>query len=205
MKKSKSCHPWMYMLLILLICLVPFLVANYIYRYHDRIHLARHYHGQLYRQMPQLSSMQVMNLSGDHFQFKKMHGKWLLLYVSPECCTSTLCHHNVYNLRAMRGILVKQEKRFHAFILMPDYCRLQSLSPIISKDDSVKPWFATTQMIQHFYAKIDAKIPRKLNWSGQHLFFIDPSGYLVMHFIGTQPPMGWLQDFKLLLKVAQHA
>jgi hypothetical protein len=76
---------------------------------------------------------------------------------------------------------------------------------MISKDDSVKPLFATAQMIQQFHAKIGAKISGKLNWSGQHLFLVDPSGYLVMHFLGTQPPMGWLQDFKLLLKVAQHA
>ena len=203
--RRKSYRPWLYMLLMLIICLAPFVAANYFYRHHNQIHFARHYHGQLYRNMPQLSSAQLIDSSGVGFTLKHMRGQWLLMYVSPGCCTTQLCRHNIYNLRAMRGILVKDEKRFHAYVLMPASCRLQPLPSMITKDDSVTPWFATSLLRHQFQQAIDAKSSGHLDWSKEHLFFIDPHSYVVMHFLGTQPPTGWLQDFKLLLKVAQHA
>ena len=205
MNKYKTYRPWVYMLLMLLICLAPFVVANYLYRHHKQIHFTRHYHGQLYSPMPKISSSTFMGASGKSFSLKKMHGKWLLIYTSTDCCKSTLCMHNIYNLRAMRGILIKDQQRFHSFIIMPSYCRLKPMAPMISKDDSVTSWFATTDMLQKFQSLVDLNSERKLNWSGQHLFFVDPNGYLVMHFLGTQSPTLWLQDFKLLLKVGQHA
>lgn len=182
-----------YLLVILLICLAPFWVANYILKHHHDLALHKNVHGFLYHVPPDIEGF-------PSFERRSSSRHWSLLYITKGCCKSQACQNNAYNLRASRGILVKDERLFQSYIAMPNDCQARGLSHKLFKDDSVHPIFYSDHQLEELKKKIK-QAAHSIDWVDDQLFIVDPFEKVVLHYPGDGAPTDWLQDFKLLLKV----
>ena len=193
-----------YLLAIIVICLAPFLVANYVYDHHAQLPLSKDIHGHLYAPTPSVHQLEFENRQQQSLQWNNRKKQWFLLYYTSSCCYGDLCQKNVYNLRAARGILVKDERRFHSFVLMPHRCQAENIPALMLKDDSVTPLYYKEKTRDQLKSIAEVN-QHAIAWKSDQIFIVDPTAHLVLHYRADQPPRDWLQDFKHLLKVGSHA
>lgn len=190
---GKKSRVMIYLVAILLICLAPFWAANYILNHRQNLSLHQNIHGFLYHPPRDITGFAS-------FKYQSGAHHWSLLYVTQGCCISEACRNNAYNLRASRGILVKDEHLFKSYIAMPEHCKRDGVSQEIFKDDSVHRIYFNGDELKQLQAQV-YQVEEAIDWASDQLFIVDPFQKVVLHYPGDGAPTRWLQDFKLLLKV----
>ena len=120
MKSTKSRYKlWGVLGLLLLACLIPIVLANWIYRHSRDLNLSFKHHGAFLT--PVVVQTMSGRVNGRLQQLAHWQNKWLVIYDSSQCCQQ-VCQNTLHQLQQMRIALHNGWERTQLLAMLPAAC-----------------------------------------------------------------------------------
>lgn len=166
---------------LILTCIIPMILAHYLFKNASRLHLATSNHGTLV----------TPPVPAEQLPFKPFIKQWSLLYQSGSCCDKN-CLMNILVTHQVIKSLGVDGSRLRSVVLLPATCSRRPITDTFAKD-TVK-----TDVI--FFSPGAAK--NNLHLTADQLYIIDPHGNLMMFYKKNYNPLDLYSDLSQLLRVS---
>lgn len=144
-----------------------------------------------------ITTLNLINETGQAVNLNSMKGKWWLFYITPTP-SDALSQQNLYYMRQIRQATGKDIERVNRAIV--------TLSSNTALDNTLHGQFPGTDHFIISQSKFDllkASLPKKLALEKSSLYLVDPLGNVMMVYDPNAKPKGILKDLKHVLKVSQ--
>lgn len=197
-KTTKSKWP---IFILLLVFIVPFALAYYLYSTKDNREFKKMNHGELIQPAKDIKTLSLADLeSNDKIEAKDFKGSWWIWYVSPDKCLQE-CHDNLYNIRQLVTALGKESERVKSvFVSLPD-CQIQACEKyVLEHYPNMRQAQMDSKVFKTFFEGVSDPIERER--IGE-IYISDPKGFVILKYSGEINHKYILKDLKRLLKVSQ--
>ena len=177
------------MLLVLLVCAAP-VIASYVSYYFLKPDGRTNY-GSLLEVKP-LPPAPLALLDGKPFAMSEFKGKWVLVTVDGGACGDP-CIKKLYAMRQVRLATGKEKDRVERAWLVND---AEALSTMTMRE------YDGTRMLRAQGAAVLKEFPAAQRVE-DHVYLIDPLGYLVLRFPKDADPARMKKDLDRLLKYSR--
>ena len=148
--------------------------------------------GQLILPPKSLGQMELKQ-GGSAFTEDSLEGRWMILVVGEERCSSTLCEQAMYQTRQAHIALGKETDRVvRGLILSGD----QSASEPFKQEHPGSVWLSGNKETVLKALELDA-------WPAGQYFIVDPLGNIMMSYDAAQYGGDVLKDLRRLLKASK--
>lgn len=177
-------HGRLKLLLIALLFAVPFLAAEWAFRYWQPDRLGNY--GTLLGAR-EFATAGLVDSQGRPFDLASLHGRWVLLSAAPEGCGEA-CRGRLYLMRQVRLASGRDQERIERLLL--------SAAPLDAGLAREHPGLRLALL----------KDARALEPGfGRHIYLLDPRGRLVLRFPAEADGARMRQDLRRLLKYTRVA
>ncbi|MDF1796836.1 MAG: hypothetical protein P1U63_09895 [Coxiellaceae bacterium] len=183
--------------------LIPMALAQYIYMHSKGVGLNAANHGDIVNPLVDTANLQFDTLEGKPLLLSKMHGKWLMMLVENQCPTDDSKKH-IYYQRHIRDAMGKDRERVSNLLVVPKNCKLRALATVMKKAyPKMTLAIATEQQMTRLNQQLTLSHAATVHRGEGQVYFVDPTGNLMMHFDVKQNPKYISTDMKHLLKVSK--
>jgi len=194
-----SRRPLLTLMLVLLIFVLPFAGAWFMYNRHVLLPNPVN-HGKLISSPISFPRLNLQSIEGNEFTASAVHGKWLLLYYT--YVGDKNCYKRLYDMRQVRLALGADSDRVDRLLLLPYSVTPTTYNKIIEHDYSGT---LTALLAQNSMEPMNnqRKLMKTVALQPGFLYVADPKGNIILSYSDNADPMGLLKDLKRLLRVSQ--
>lgn len=139
-----------------------------------------------------LPSETLVLADGAPFRFEQLRGRWIFVTVDGAACGAH-CLEKLWQMRQVRQAQGKELTRIERVWLVDDD---QALNPDALRD------FAGTYAARTRDVRLLAAFPAERS-NRDHIFLVDPRGYVMMRFPASPEPKRMIKDLGRLLKYSR--
>lgn len=188
------------LVILVLLFIIPWFGAYFLYKEGDQIHLKTTNRGQLIEPPRQWSAFTFLDENGAPLMMEQSYGKWTFVYVIPGACDSA-CNKMLFYMRQIRTATGKDSDRVRLGALSFTDHKNPQLNAMLAKD---YPQFVHYFLPMREWNKVMGDLPStSLANTAGYLYLVDPQGNIMMGYPLTTNPSDIFKDLQKLLKVSQ--
>lgn len=184
-------------LLIALICFLPFAAAWYLARHPQWVLDDLGNYGHLVTPVVPLDYRELLRepLTASA-TLEQLKGRWILLTVAPGACAEE-CRQNLYKTRQIRLMLNKEIPRVRRLLLLAERGVFAGLGDWLAQDETLAVAGLSPELL--------AKLQKTLGAAPQpgQILLLDPLANWMMYYDPGSDPYGIVKDLKHLLRASQ--